>query len=258
MCRSGSLTEHVPRARRKGMDDLIFPHRITSYECGADLQMKTSAFLHYCQEVAEQHADQNGLGYDWGISHGMIWVEVQGDFEFLRRPRWKEEVLLRTNTGQATPLQARRFVEMRAAGSGELLARADLMWVLIDVNSRRPVPLRKAKLDINLPCPAICSPCEFQAGGEAALRATCTLVAPLRDVDFNGHINNAAYLIWALDTLPEPLRPGGSPTRVHLCFRHETLAGTPISIEHRRQGNCTLHRISSGEQIKAEAEIRWE
>lgn len=239
------------------MDDLITPHRITSYECGADLQMKASAFLHYCQEVAEQHADLNGLGYDWGMSQGLIWVEVQGDFEFLRRPRWKEEVLLRTNTGKATPLQARRFVEMTAAGTGELLARADLMWVLIDVQTRRPVPLRKAQLDINELCPAICTPASFCADEERALTASRSFEAPLRDVDFNGHINNAAYLIWALDTLPDELRPAGAPARVHITFRHETLAHTPITVEHRRLNSCTRHTMSSGDQTKAEVDILW-
>lgn len=239
------------------MDDLITPHRITSYECGADLQMKASAFLHYCQEVAEQHADLNGLGYDWGISHGMIWVEVQGDFEFLRRPRWKEEVLLRTNTGQATPLQARRFVEMTSAATGDLLARADLMWVLIDIKTRRPVPLRKAQLNISERCPAICSPAAFSASGQSVETATCSFAAPLRDVDFNGHINNASYLIWSLDTLPDKLRPAGTPVRMHISFRHETLAGTPISIEHSRLGSCTHHIMRSGEQIKAEVDILW-
>lgn len=239
------------------MDDLITLHRITSYECGADLRMKPSAFLHYCQEVAEQHADRNGLGYDWGISNGLIWVEVQGDFEFLRRPRWKEEIQLRTNTGKATPLQARRFVEMRAAATGELLARADLMWVLIDVKTRRPVPLRKAQLDMNTPCAAICSPAAFVTEGGEVATATCTFEAPLRDVDFNGHINNASYLIWALDTLPSLLRPEGAPVRVHIAFRHETLAHTPLALEHRRLGSCTRHVISGGDQIKAEVDILW-
>ena len=87
------------------------------------------------------HADRNGLGFDWGMQQGLIWVEVQGDFEFLRRPRWKENVSLRTNTGKATPLQARRFVEM-AGEACQVPARADLMWVLIDAERRPPTPFR--------------------------------------------------------------------------------------------------------------------
>lgn len=242
----------------EAMDDLILDHRIASYECGADMLLKPSGFLHFCQEVAEMHADRHGLGFEWGLSHGLIWVEVQGDFEFLRRPRWKERVTLRTNTGKASPLQARRFVEM-CDEAGQTLARADLMWVLIDVKSRRPTPFRKAELELpDSPAP-ICSPPDAEAAALAAAAEPqcCSLVATQRDVDFNGHINNASYLIWVLDTLPGDLRPDGELRRVHVAFRHETMAGTPLDITHRVAGKAGHHEISGEGRLRAALDLLW-
>ena len=81
--------------------------------------------------------------------------------------------------------------------------------------------------------------------------------AARRDIDFNGHINNSAYLIWALDTLPAEHTPDGSPVRIHVTFRKECMLGTEVEVQHFRTGNFTRHIINSAEGIRAEVEIEW-
>lgn len=238
------------------MNDLNITHAVTSYECGADHLLKPASFMHFCQEAAETHASGNNLGYEWSISNGMIWVEVQGDFEFVRRPSWKEVVRLRSNTGKASALQARRFVEMSDL-EGNVIARADLMWVLIDVNSRRPIPLKRAMAQMPDECPAIIST-PLEVAKEFTATASVEMIAPRRDVDFNGHINNGSYLIWALETLPENLQPGPAPRRIRINFKRETFAGAPISIEHRLAGLQTQHSIVSDSELRAEIIIDWQ
>lgn len=238
------------------MKDLNTTHSITSYECGADHLLKPVSFMHFCQEVAESHASVNNLGYEWSISNGMIWVEVQGDFEFVRRPSWKEVVRLRTNTGKASALQARRFVEMSDL-EGKVIARADLMWVLIDVNSRRPIPLKRAMAQMPDEYPAIISE-PLRVATEFSATETTEMVAPRRDVDFNGHINNGSYLIWALETLPENMQPSAAPRRIRINFKRETFAGAAISIQHRVADKQTQHSIMSEGELRAEIVIDWE
>lgn len=238
------------------MEDINLQHSVTSYECGADHLLKPASFMHFCQEVAETHASGNNLGYEWSIRNGMIWVEVQGDFEFVRRPSWKEVITLRSNTGKASALQARRFVEMTDR-TGNTIARADLMWVLIDVNSRRPIPLKRAMAQMPDECPAIIS-APLEVAKEFERTETVKLIAPRRDVDFNGHINNGAYLIWALETLPEGMEPGAAPRRFRVNFKRETFAGAPISIEHRVAGMQTQHSIMSEGELRAEIVMEWE
>lgn len=238
------------------MKDIHLQHSITSYECGADHLLKPASFMHFCQEVAETHASGNNLGYEWSIRNGMIWVEVQGDFEFVRRPSWKEQVSLRSNTGKATALQARRFVEMSDA-EGRVIARADLMWVLIDVKSRRPIPLKRAMAEMPDECPAIIST-PLEEASDFELSESVNMVAPRRDVDFNGHINNGSYLIWALETLPEHMQPSTAPRRIRIQFKRETFAGAPICIQHRLAGKQTQHSIMSEGELRAEICIDWE
>ena len=240
------------------MDDLILTHKIASYECGADLMLKPEWFLLFCQEMAESHASLNDMGYDWVFDRGMIWVEVQGNFEFIRRPKWKEQVSLRTNTGKASALQARRFVEMTDA-EGQVIARADLMWVLIDIKTRRPMPLKRAQM-AQLDQVEVCPPTitgdmpAFPEEG-ADLLGTACLVTSRRDIDFNGHINNSSYLTWTLDSLPET--PSGEPKRIRINYKRESHAGEALSIEHRRAGQLTRHIVAGGE-TRAELLLSWE
>lgn len=237
------------------MQDLILPHRITSYECGADKLMKPECFQHFCQEMAEEHADSYGFGYDWVMTNRTAWVQVQGDFEMQRRPAWKEKVYLRTNTGKASALQAGRFVEMTDE-SGNVLARADLLWVIINFDTRRPVPLKRTGLPLDNPSPTVTESMDFPARPETAA-ATAELTAGRRDVDFNGHINNSAYLIWALDTLPADLRPAGDMVRYRINFRRESHAGEQMKIAHFISGNCSHHLITCEGETRAEIVIFW-
>lgn len=238
------------------MNDLILPHSVTSYECTADHLLKPECFMLLCQEMAERHAELNGLGYEWSVSHHMVWVEVQGTFEFVRRPQWKETVNLRTNTGKASALQARRFVEMTDE-AGTVIARADLLWVLIDIDSRRPIPLKRAGLEMTEECPSITAPFPKAESAETAPAATADFTALRRDVDFNGHINNSAYLTWALDTLPAELTEGKSPARFNIQFKHETFCGQSITLEHRTEGAFTRHRVLGEGTLRAEIGIEW-
>lgn len=238
------------------MEDLIITHKISSYECSADHLLKPECFMLLCQEMAESHAELHGFGYDWGMQRGMIWVEVQGDYEFMRRPAWKETVTLRTNTGKASALLARRFVEMSDA-AGHIIARADLLWVLIDFKSRRPIPLKRAQLsaDVAAECLPIATAIVAPDWPEAT--AATPLRAPYRDIDFNGHINNSAYLIWVLDSLPAEERPGAAPRRFHLAFKRETFLGDALSITRCRDGQLTRHLISGEDALRAEVIIEW-
>ncbi len=238
------------------MKDLVVAHDITSYECQEDHLMRPEYFMHACQEIAELHASDNGFGYDWGMKNHTIWVEVQGDFLFHRRPSWKDTIMLRTNTGKRSALQAGRFVEMTDK-AGNLLAQADLHWVLIDVESRRPVPLKRVGLDMEETCPLLISE-PLPAMPETELAAAADFPAPKRDVDFNAHINNSAYLVWVLETLPDALRPGCAPKRVSIRFKHESHAGDAMHIAHFVSGKMSRHLVSCGDVLRAELIIIWE
>lgn len=129
------------------------------------------------------------------------------------------------------------------------------MWVIIDVNTRRPMPLKRAELDVPEACPPSITAEPLQFPEDVEELGVAHLVTSRRDVDFNGHINNSAYLTWAIDTMPNP--PGCAPRRIHVAYKHESMMGEPLCIVHRASGMLSQHRIEGGGKLRAVITMEW-
>ena len=196
---------------------------VRTYESGANGLMKPETVLHWFQEIAEAHASCLGFGYDFVTSRNLAWVEVRMDAAVSRLPRWKETVELRTWTAQETPLLARRNLEIRDA-QGNCIVAASCLWAVIDIRRRRPVPLNRHISSFpDTPCKETVAPVSMDISGLLPMIREWT--AERRDTDFNRHINNAAYLVWALDSLPDSWLKNHTLPGIHLHFRKETHAG---------------------------------
>ena len=82
-------------------------------------------------------------------------------------------------------------------------------------------------------------------------------MAERRDTDFNRHINNAAYLVWALESLPDSWLENHELTGIHLHFKKETHAGESMKSLLFRQDSLTSHHIMHGDELRAEAVLEW-
>jgi acyl-ACP thioesterase len=140
-----------------------------------------------------------------------------------RQPRLRDDVALITWCSGIGPRWAERRTDLARVETdgraGEVFARASALWVLVDVESGRPLPL----------------PAAFDAvyGEAAAGRRVGQRLRhgpppaggsrspwPLRvtDVDVLGHVNNAAY--WEpVEEVLAALVPRRAPARAELEFR---------------------------------------
>ncbi len=220
--------------------------------------MRPETLLHWIQDAAEAHASALGFGYGWGREQGLAWVETAVNLRMHRWPAWKETTTFRTWTGIASPVQARRRFELYDA-EGILVAEADCLWVLIDMERRRPVPLKRmGRLLPAEECPAVVQNLpDWEPGSEEATEARAFRVTE-RDIDFNGHVNNASYLVWAIDDLCERRFYGGSLREIHLAFRKETLLHEEIAIVCRMAAGRTRHIVTSGGTVRAEVDLVWQ
>ena len=228
---------------------------VRSDESGADGLMKPEAILHWLQEIAENHASSLGYGYGFVMSLGLAWVEVRLDISVRRRPAWKETVELLTWTARETPLLARRNLEIRDA-EGNIIITATSLWAIIDIRRRRPVPLGKYIVSFpDTPCEETVSPIRMETAG--LLPEIREWTSERRDTDFNRHINNAAYLAWALESLPEAWLEEHELTGIHLHFKKESHAGEHLESRLFRQENLTCVHIMRGEELRAEVILEW-
>ena len=228
---------------------------VRTYESGANGLMKPETVLHWFQEIAEAHASCLGFGYDFVTSRSLAWVEVRMDAAVSRLPRWKETVELRTWTAQETPLLARRNLEIRDA-QGNCIVAASCLWAVIDIRRRRPVPLNRHISSFpDTPCKETVAPVSMDISELLPMIREWT--AERRDTDFNRHINNAAYLVWALDSLPDSWLKNHQLTGIHLHFRKETHAGDSMKSLLFFRDSLTSHPLMHGDELRAEAVLEW-
>ena len=68
---------------------------------------------------------------------------------------------------------------------------------------------------------------------------------------------NAAYLVWALESLPDSWLENHELTGIHLHFKKETHAGESMKSLLFRQDSLTSHHIMHGDELRAEAVLEW-
>ncbi len=228
---------------------------VRTYECDGNKQLKPECILHWFQEVAQAHAEQLGFGYQFVMANHLAWVESRLDVVIHRMPEWNEPVTVKTWTAPESALLARRNMEIYSQ-MGTPLVSATALWAMIDIERRRPVPLKKYITQWpNTPCENNIPTPHVELGDSEP--ETHFWTAQRRDMDFNKHINNSAYLIWALETLPEEWLNTHTLNTLHLRFKKESRAGELLHAKSYITANTTVHHIRRDEDTLCEVTLQW-
>lgn len=239
------------------MDIFRRTDRIKSFECGADNVQRPDSLLSWIMDAAEDHATLLGFGREFCEQKCLAWVEYRLSVQVDRLPKWKEAVEVSTWTAPTSPLIATRDFLMEGAG-GESLVRASCQWVLIHAERRRPVPLRREvpQLMGESMTPLFPDPVDLvPPDGLVQARLFCS---EWHNVDFNGHTNNAVYLIWALDALPAGWMSERLLRGIEISFQKETFPGTEVEVLWKREDPFTWHAVVAGGDVRAVLRLEWE
>lgn len=227
---------------------------VRTYECDAALRMRPEVILHWIQDIAEEHASTLGFGYDMCAREGLAWVEVRLLIDICRMPEWKEEITVSTWSYPVSPVIAGREFDLRDA-EGNVLAQIATQWVLIDVKRRRPVALRK-HLGYFAGDPGEIPAIQQRLDGLAPVppdAPAARFTALPHTVDFNRHVNNSFYLLWALDTL------GSSDAlalrEIRIDFLKESMPGDEIDVHVAHAGRDELFSLTGSDGERARVRL---
>lgn len=230
----------------------VMHYSVRSYECGPDGSLAVPHVLDYMQETASEHARM--LGFDMPVVDGKTgargaWVLAQVRLEISRIPRWREEVAVETFPHGVRALSADRDFRIRLA-DGTPCAVASTRWMVIDPAARRAVriPAGLAGFDFGLepvfgagdPFTRLRPP---QDGGpeDECVRSFRVMRA---HIDLNGHVNNAHYAAWMLESVPEGIPESSALSSLEIAFRTETLYGETVeSVSRRIAPDSFFHRV---------------
>ena len=208
-----------------------FSKDLTILQTDCDLQerMTLGALLRCAQQIATNHCDAIGLTTEYLLSHGVIFLLAKVGVEFSRPILCGERFAVTTRPCAPKHAFYNRYTTLRGPG-GEIAARVDARWVLVDPVTRRL--LRRPPEGLNFPFAewvdeeqdlTVTRADVLQEAGEAA--------AVYSRVDINGHLNNTYYGDILCDTLPADLWK--RPEYLHravLCYRTELPLGERMSL----------------------------
>jgi medium-chain acyl-[acyl-carrier-protein] hydrolase len=218
--------------------------------------------MRWFEEIALAQSETLGLGLDFYRERRISWLLRRWDLRLCEAPpRFTEEVTVRTRPTRWKSFTAhRRFAVLDA--EGETLVEGRSQWVLVDTERRRP-----ARVPPDISAAYSMEESEktlpWDAVPAAPERVDREIVVPVRrsDIDVNGHVNNACYVAWAEDSLPEELLRECRPSRVLVHYRGETRFPADVRVETQIEepdgGPLSRHRLSEGDRAACQLEIAW-
>ena len=98
-------------------------------------------YLRWMQDVAVEHSAARGWGLERYLATGVVWVVRSHSIEYLRPAFAGDELRLATWVADLRPRSSlRKYLFWRPA-DGQVVARAETLWVLVDAGTGRACPL---------------------------------------------------------------------------------------------------------------------
>ena len=199
---------------------------ITFYQVDHNSALKPSVLLNYFQGLATDSADSLGFGYDVIMEKKVCWFLIKYHIEFKKYPSNVKSLTFKTEPRGVDKLMALRDFEVLE--NGESIVKATSSWLLVDMDTRNLVSIKEVlpsmfpheKREGDLKFEKIKLPENFNNKIEFRVRYD--------DLDINQHVNNANYIVWALEALPFEFRSNHGIKSLDMYFKKEALYNETI------------------------------
>lgn len=217
---------------------------IRTYECDKNGDLRLITLMNIFQDIADSHAGEMGLGLDFCLARGLAWVGSNYHIRISKLPHFHDKIKVVSWPAVEKKLGAIRDFAVYDE-NGEMIIAAASQWILIDFNKKRPVCLRD-----NLP--------EYQVIPERSIETDFPKIADVAkvdmqknfnvrfdDIDFNNHVNNAVYPLWATEGVGIDFRVAHSPVEIEVAFKKECHLGEKVTVLTELNELTSFHSIKS-------------
>ena len=180
-----------------------FNSRVRYSEIDPEKRLDLTGIINYFQDCSTFQSEDLGLGFDFLEQHNLCWIIANWQIVIHRYPKLNEKIVISTWPYAFKSMFGYRNFTI-ATESGEILAAANSIWVLMDT-----VKMRPCKVDAELFAPyeieeaypmekaprTIAIPEDFTAYDAFPVTKS--------SLDTNNHVNNGQYIKMAADYLPE-------------------------------------------------------
>ncbi len=121
----------------------VFEHHLTVPDEAIDElnHVNNVAYIQWMQDAAIMHSDAVGATMDLYLRLGSIWVVKTHSIEYVYPALRGDEILIKTWVAtKENRSSLRKFIFLRK-DDGRVLARAETMWVYVDLRTGRSIPI---------------------------------------------------------------------------------------------------------------------
>lgn len=174
-------------------------YSIASYMVDGKRKLMPTLMFNLLQEVAVNHADLLGVGWNYLRQFDQFWALSRMDVEILRMPEWLEEVEIFTWPKKNSFLMQPRDYQIKTL-DGEILVRSTSNWVILDGEGKpQQLSVYENNLGVVEDLHAINAPASRLRTGVPCENPVFKPVV-YSNIDMNHHANNSAYVTWVMDS----------------------------------------------------------
>lgn len=234
------------------------------YEIDMKKRCLITSIMNYFQDIALIQSEDQGIGIDYLLKEkSLAWVLYKWDIKVDRYPLYKEKVKVRTWAYSLVKFYAYRKFEV-IDENGEVIITADTIWLLVNINTKKPVRIIKEVFDgygVELDCTDKLDMGKIQAPSK--IDSQIEFIVRYSDIDTNRHVNNVKYADWCIETVPLDIVLNYTLKRTRIIYKKETKYGEKIKvlteILHEQDKIICLHKIvDKDDKELCSAETTWE
>ncbi|MCL2123772.1 MAG: thioesterase [Desulfovibrionaceae bacterium] len=209
---------------------MIVPLHVKAYHCSSSGLLLPHMLAHLCQDIASDHADALGFGFERLKERNQIWALVQFRLEITRPPRYGMKLEMETWPSTVGRLRAGREFRMADAdGNALLLGSSD--WMVLDAQSRRPQDLSALGMGLHLRPQRLLGDKLLRHKPEGNGRELARIRIPVSALDANGHVNNTEYIRFSYDAL-YAIGCTGEMRGLDMTFHSEAFLDDELSLKY--------------------------
>ena len=188
----------------------------------------------YFQEAAWNHAEALGFGFNRLAAERKMWVLSRLLLKVERLPLWGEAIRVDTWPSGIKSVFALRDFEMFDGAGSRLMAGVGA-WLILDSETRRLKRIDQLLSSI----PAVIRPRALNKDpGKLESSGTVqagTFPVSYSDLDVNGHVNNARYIGWMLDSYGMDFHRTRVVKELEINFLGEAQVGDKVAVRSTRE-----------------------
>lgn len=230
-------------------------------QCTIDKKLSLNSILKMTSDAAVEDFNVRNMSRDNLTAKGIAILVSRCSFKIHKYPVENQHVVLSTWEEKSEALQFVRAYEIRSE-SGEKLVSGLSTWLLVDLNNRKLLPIKKfdemgLRLPTELKTEHECLPCaKISLSPDAKL--LCERKICYSDLDANGHTNNSRYIAFAVDALPPEYREKNF-TDFRINFSKEAMVDETLQIygDINDEEKKIVVAGKNAQGVSFEAELYW-